>query len=258
MDRRPQSPRRDEPSRRESIDEVNPGNNLFITGLSKLTREQDLEILFEKFGKVSKCEVVREPHSRESRRFAFVEMEKMEEAEAAIKAISGQDVHGRIITVEKARRSRPRDPTPGMYAGKPRPRRPERRYDPYPPPSYEPRYDRPPPREYERRSYSRDYDRYEREYSGGGSGRFDRPDRYDRYERYPRSYDSYDRYERPSRYDRYDDRERRPRYDYPPVGMPPRSRSPPPRSDRGYPERRSRSPRGDRGTYTDRRSRSPR
>jgi transformer-2 protein len=42
-----------------------------------------------------------DPHSRESRGFAFVTMETGEEADAAIKALNATEQFGKVITVEK-------------------------------------------------------------------------------------------------------------------------------------------------------------
>lgn len=44
-----------------------------------------------------------DPHTRESRGFGFVTMETVEAADAAIEAITGMEVSGRTISVEKVR-----------------------------------------------------------------------------------------------------------------------------------------------------------
>ena len=44
---------------------------------------------------------MRDPHSRESRGFAFVTMETAEEAEAAITALNATELNGKVMTVEK-------------------------------------------------------------------------------------------------------------------------------------------------------------
>lgn len=61
-----------------------------------------------------------DPHTRESRGFGFIRMADPDEAERAITGISGSEVDGRVVTVEKAKRSRPRTPTPGRYYGPPK------------------------------------------------------------------------------------------------------------------------------------------
>jgi len=95
-----------------------------------------------------------DPHTRDSRGFGFVTMETAEEADAAITALNGSDLMGKVMNVEKARRGRARTPTPGRYYGPPKRNDSpvERPYDPRP---YDSRY-------------TRDYDR-----RGGGGGRHD-------------------------------------------------------------------------------------
>lgn len=61
-----------------------------------------------------------DPHTRESRGFGFVTMDLPEEAEAAIEALNGQELSGRTLSVQKARRGRARTPTPGRYFGPPK------------------------------------------------------------------------------------------------------------------------------------------
>ncbi|RKP04670.1 putative transformer-SR ribonucleo protein, partial [Thamnocephalis sphaerospora] len=98
----------------------NPGNNLFVSGLSSQTDEAELEDLFSKHGKVIKCQVMRDPHTKEHRGFAFVTMDTFDDAERCKGALSGFRVGDRTITVETAKRGRPRTPTPGHYQGGPK------------------------------------------------------------------------------------------------------------------------------------------
>ena len=150
---------------------------------------------------------MRDPHSRESRGFAFVTMMSGDEAEAAISDLNGTELMGRTISVQKARRARARTPTPGEYHGPPK--RGELRGGRYAPPPG---------------GYGGGYGGgYDRGYGGGGYGppRGGRYDDYDRPPPPPRRDDYY------GGRDRYDDRDR---YGGPP---PPRddpySRRPPPR-----------------------------
>jgi len=55
------------------------------------------------FFQVQKASVVFDPHTRESRGFAFVTMETPEEADAAITALNATDLMGRVLTVTKVR-----------------------------------------------------------------------------------------------------------------------------------------------------------
>ena len=51
---------------------VNPGSNLFVTGIHPRLTEEEITVLFEKHGRVEKCNIMRDPHTRESRGFGFV------------------------------------------------------------------------------------------------------------------------------------------------------------------------------------------
>ncbi|KAG6399344.1 hypothetical protein SASPL_140821 [Salvia splendens] len=109
--------RRSRSRSRDSEDALNPGNNLYVTGLSTRVTETELENYFKCEGKVVKCHLVRDPHSKESRGFAFVTMETTKDAERCIKNLNRSVIEGRLITVEKAKRKRERTPTPGKYEG---------------------------------------------------------------------------------------------------------------------------------------------
>ncbi|XWS49974.1 hypothetical protein CRYUN_Cryun12cG0048500 [Craigia yunnanensis] len=118
--RRSRSPSRSRRSRsrsHDSQDPTNPGNNLYVTGLSTRVTNGDLEKYFGNEGKVVECHLVTDPRTRESRGFAFVTMETVEGAERCIKYLNRSVLEGRLITVEKAKRSRGRTPTPGRYQG---------------------------------------------------------------------------------------------------------------------------------------------
>ncbi|KAK3121613.1 hypothetical protein QOZ80_8BG0657250 [Eleusine coracana subsp. coracana] len=105
-------------SRSRSEDDRNPGNNLYVTGLSTRVTEDDLEKFFNKEGKVKHCHVVQDPRTKESRGFAFVTMETVDDARRCIKYLHRTVLEGRLVTVEKAKRTRERTPTPGKYCGR--------------------------------------------------------------------------------------------------------------------------------------------
>ncbi|KDP43705.1 hypothetical protein JCGZ_22332 [Jatropha curcas] len=98
-------------------DAINPGNTLYVTGLSTRVTERDLEEHFSKEGKVASCFLVVEPRTRISRGFAFVTMDNVEAANRCVKHLNQSVLEGRYITVEKSRRKRARTPTPGHYLG---------------------------------------------------------------------------------------------------------------------------------------------
>ncbi|CAN4078666.1 unnamed protein product [Withania somnifera] len=116
--RSPPRPRGRSRSRSHGRDgDSNPGNTLYVTGLSTRVTERDLEEHFSKEGKVKSVFLVVEPRSRISRGFAFITMDSLEDANRCIKHLDQSVLEGRYITVEKSRRKRPRTPTPGHYLG---------------------------------------------------------------------------------------------------------------------------------------------
>ncbi|OCF73054.1 hypothetical protein I204_06284 [Kwoniella mangroviensis CBS 8886] len=201
----------------------NQGNNLHISGLSRVVDEAKLREFFGTIGRpVVKAQIMLDPHSQESRGFGFVMLETGEDAQLAIEKLSGQPLEGKTVTIAHAKRGRARTPTPGRYHGvkvDSAPRSYGGGYDrPYQPRSYDSRYaDRGPPRydDRERRYDDRRYDdrRYDdRRYEERRSYRDDRDRRDDYYSRdAPRDAGERGGYreERP----RYDDRQ--PRYDEP-------------------------------------------
>ncbi|KAI9741030.1 MAG: hypothetical protein M1834_002741 [Cirrosporium novae-zelandiae] len=98
----------------------NPGSNLFVTGIHPRLTEEDVSRLFEKYGEVEKCSIMKDPHTQESRGFGFVKMVTTEQADAAKEGLQGEAIEGRTLSIEKARRGRPRTPTPGKYFGPPK------------------------------------------------------------------------------------------------------------------------------------------
>ncbi|KAL6705829.1 hypothetical protein ACN47E_006289 [Coniothyrium glycines] len=109
------------PERRDDDDESrNSGSNLFVTGIHPSLTEEEVTRLFEKYGEVEQCNIMRDPHTKESRGFGFVKMVTAEQADAAKEGLQGEVHQGRTLSIEKARRARPRTPTPGKYYGPPK------------------------------------------------------------------------------------------------------------------------------------------
>ena len=77
-------------------------HKLFVGGLSFSTSNERLRELFTQAGTVESATVVMDRDSGRSRGFGFVEMATAPEAEAAMSKFNGQDVDGRILTVQRA------------------------------------------------------------------------------------------------------------------------------------------------------------
>lgn len=90
---------------------------LYVGGLAYAITDDQLRGLFEAFGKVESAQVIIDRSSNQSKGFGFVEMSTDEEAQAAIKELSGKEVSGRSITVNAAR---PREERSGGYGAAPR------------------------------------------------------------------------------------------------------------------------------------------
>lgn len=62
---------------------VPPENVLFVCKLNPVTDDEDLKLIFGRFGTILSCEVIREKRTGDSLQYAFVEYEKKEECERA-------------------------------------------------------------------------------------------------------------------------------------------------------------------------------
>jgi peptidyl-prolyl cis-trans isomerase-like 4 len=58
-----------------------PENILFVCKLNPVTQDEDLELIFSRFGKILSCEVVRDRRSGDSLQYAFIEFDERESAE---------------------------------------------------------------------------------------------------------------------------------------------------------------------------------
>ncbi|OWF50192.1 peptidyl-prolyl cis-trans isomerase-like 4 [Mizuhopecten yessoensis] len=77
-----------------------PDNVLFICKLNPVTSEEDLEIIFSRFGTVESCEVIKDQKTGESLQYAFVEFEKEEDCERAYFKMDNVLIDDRRIHVD--------------------------------------------------------------------------------------------------------------------------------------------------------------
>ena len=58
-----------------------PENVLFVCKLNPVTRDEDLELIFSRFGVIMSCQVIRDKRTGDSLQYAFIEYDKREDAE---------------------------------------------------------------------------------------------------------------------------------------------------------------------------------
>ena len=90
------------------------GKKLYVGNLSYSVADGDLAKMFEAYGEVTSAQVIMDRDTGRSKGFGFVEMGSDQEAQAAIAALSGKQVGGRSLTVNKAK---PREPGRGGSGG---------------------------------------------------------------------------------------------------------------------------------------------
>lgn len=77
-----------------------PENVLFVCKLNPVTTDDDLEIIFSRFGKVKGCEVIRDHKTGDSLQYAFVEFEEQKSCEAAYFKMDNVLIDDRRIHVD--------------------------------------------------------------------------------------------------------------------------------------------------------------
>ena len=75
---------------------------LLVRNLDRSTTEEELQKLFEEFGTVQYCTLVKDINSGSSKGFGFVEMPKAGDAKEAIKNLNNKTVGSNKIRVKKA------------------------------------------------------------------------------------------------------------------------------------------------------------
>ncbi|KAJ6611773.1 cyclophilin-like domain-containing protein [Mycena sp. CBHHK59/15] len=58
-----------------------PENVLFVCKLNPVTRDEDLELIFSRFGTIMSCQVIRDKKTGDSLQYAFIEFDQREDAE---------------------------------------------------------------------------------------------------------------------------------------------------------------------------------
>merc|ERR1719186_2397608 len=82
---------------------VSSSRNLWISGLASSTRATDLKAVFSKYGKVIGAKVVTNARTPGARCYGYVTMNTSDDAGKCIQHLNRTELHGRMITVEKAK-----------------------------------------------------------------------------------------------------------------------------------------------------------
>jgi RNA recognition motif-containing protein len=90
---------------------------LFIGKLSYDTTDDSLRAEFAKYGTVVSAAVIMDRETNRSKGFGFVEMEKADEAQAAINALHEKDFEGRMIVVSIAKPREERPQSSSNFSG---------------------------------------------------------------------------------------------------------------------------------------------
>ncbi|XXQ37971.1 Peptidyl-prolyl cis-trans isomerase [Plasmodiophora brassicae] len=83
-----------------TADFIPPDNVLFVCKLNPVTRSEDLELIFSRFGNIKKCEVIRDYKTNDSLQYAFIEFETDKECEEAYKKMENVLIDDRRIHVD--------------------------------------------------------------------------------------------------------------------------------------------------------------
>ena len=82
------------------VDIKPPENVLFICKLNPITQDEDLENIFERFGPIKSCQIVRDKKTGESLQYGFIEFEKVEDCERAYLKMNGVLIDDKRIKVD--------------------------------------------------------------------------------------------------------------------------------------------------------------
>ena len=77
-------------------------SNVYVKNLSEDVDELTLKGVFDKFGAVESCCVIRDVSTNSSRGFGFVKFMQVHQAEAAIKEMNGKVIRGKVLEVKFA------------------------------------------------------------------------------------------------------------------------------------------------------------
>lgn len=77
-----------------------PENILFVCKLNPVTHDEDLQLIFSRFGKILSCEVIRDKRTGDSLQYAFIEFENQKDCEQAYFKMQGVLIDDHRIHVD--------------------------------------------------------------------------------------------------------------------------------------------------------------
>ncbi|KAL9121553.1 MAG: hypothetical protein Q9187_001887 [Circinaria calcarea] len=77
-----------------------PENILFVCKLNPVTQDDDLDLIFSRFGKILSCEVIRDKRTGDSLQYAFIEFENQKDCEQAYFKMQGVLIDDHRIHVD--------------------------------------------------------------------------------------------------------------------------------------------------------------
>ncbi len=90
---------------------------IYVGNLSYQATEGDIEAAFGQHGVVDRVQIIQDKFTGRSKGFAFVSMSDWKEAQAAIKALDGAEIVGRVVKVNQARPREERSQSGGGGGG---------------------------------------------------------------------------------------------------------------------------------------------
>ena len=77
--------------------------NIYVGNLAKDVKDEELQDLFSKYGKVDNVKIIRDLYNQTSKGFGFVEMPGKAEAEKALAELNTFELNGTKLVVNEAR-----------------------------------------------------------------------------------------------------------------------------------------------------------
>lgn len=75
---------------------------LYVGNIPYAVKEEELKEVFQEYGTVTSIKIITDKYTGRSKGFGFVEMEKDEQEEMAVKECNRREIHERNLVVTKA------------------------------------------------------------------------------------------------------------------------------------------------------------